>query len=407
MKKQLILMLAMLSSFGMHAQVILDDWKSTPTLIDYIPSNNYDTAIAGEGIVGGHRGIQLFANPEGSTNINISPYSDIGYFSLGGTTDYHLNRMILTYDGDKDSSPSTLDATNGLGGIDMTGAGTFSTAITGTDPIGSGSYVLKFRVYSSPTQYSEARYKIASQIINNPVWVSLPASVFTTGKGADAAADFSAVTAVQMILDINSRASGWNIVFQGGITVPSAIQAKIPSAMQWLSFSSTLQNGKSILDWQVVENENAATYTIERSSNGKHFSEIGSLDSKYITDQPIDYQFIDTVPLNNFNYYRIKLTEKSGVSSYSQTGFVNNNTTHPKHYVIYPSPATDMLTIEQKAAVDTAFYTETGLLLNMQGKIMMQFPMNTPKVQINLQSLASDTYILKLADGSSSMIQKI
>jgi hypothetical protein len=77
-------------------------------------------------------------------------------------------------------------------------------------------------------------------------------------------------------------------------------------------------NGNSVLlNWQDKDQANAVSYSIERSVDGIHFNEIGTVTN---TENGIivpSFSFEDHYPVSGNNFYRIKSTAKNGRLSYS------------------------------------------------------------------------------------------
>jgi hypothetical protein len=55
-------------------------------------------------------------------------------------------------------------------------------------------------------------------------------------------------------------------------------------------------------------------FTLERSSDGMHYSVIGTVPGKGDNNQPADYSFTDQSPGQGNNYYRLTQTDRDGQS---------------------------------------------------------------------------------------------
>ena len=77
---------------------------------------------------------------------------------------------------------------------------------------------------------------------------------------------------------------------------------------------------RAILEWTSGIEGSLALYKVERSDNGRSFISIDNVDPR---GSNMEYQYIDTNPLDNGNqhifYYRIKMVFADGSFTYSET----------------------------------------------------------------------------------------
>jgi hypothetical protein len=87
-----------------------------------------------------------------------------------------------------------------------------------------------------------------------------------------------------------------------------------------IDFTAQNDNNKIIaLKWQTASEINVSHYTIERSSNGQDFENIGELKSNNLANIQINYSFNDNFPLKEVNYYRLVMIDIDGTIKYSKT----------------------------------------------------------------------------------------
>lgn len=82
-----------------------------------------------------------------------------------------------------------------------------------------------------------------------------------------------------------------------------------------INFNGNLTNNRILLQWQVMENDAADQFEIEKSSDGKNFSLAALV---FGTDKPEtdNYWFYEKARQKKF-YYRIKMITKSKKAEYS------------------------------------------------------------------------------------------
>lgn len=81
-----------------------------------------------------------------------------------------------------------------------------------------------------------------------------------------------------------------------------------------LSFSATKTNQSVLLNWHAIEETNFDHFEIERSADGAIFQKIGRVGLCRCLGY---YQFLDLVPINGQNFYRLKMIDQDAKFSYS------------------------------------------------------------------------------------------
>jgi len=74
-----------------------------------------------------------------------------------------------------------------------------------------------------------------------------------------------------------------------------------------------------MLNWSTSEEINADIFSIEKSQNGVHFSQIAQVKSQGSNDKGFEYTFIDLYPESGTSHYRLKVINKDGTFSYLET----------------------------------------------------------------------------------------
>ena len=71
------------------------------------------------------------------------------------------------------------------------------------------------------------------------------------------------------------------------------------------------------LNWSISSGSDPRMFEVERSINGETFSGIGNVSSPNSSVK--HYSFTDQSPIRGMAYYRLKITDRSGISTYSET----------------------------------------------------------------------------------------
>ena len=157
------------------------------------------------------------------------------------------------------------------------------------------------------------------------------------------------------------------------------------------SFTGSYTNKTSLLKWNVGEEINITKYAVERSTDGRSFSEIGSVNAT----GSYNYSYTDATAKNAINFYRLRVVGPNELK-YTVVVKVLSDVFGGKVNV-YPSPAINKLNAE--------FTSENKTMANVQmtdagGRIVLQKNMPVEQGYNNLNfdvnTLNKGMYILKI-----------
>jgi len=83
------------------------------------------------------------------------------------------------------------------------------------------------------------------------------------------------------------------------------------------NFSAKKNNNSIAINWTADDESGMSNYEVQRSSDGRSFSTIQSIQSKNSVNQT-SYSATDNKPLNGIGYYRLKMVEIDGSATYSR-----------------------------------------------------------------------------------------
>jgi hypothetical protein len=92
-----------------------------------------------------------------------------------------------------------------------------------------------------------------------------------------------------------------------------------PLNTQLLFFNGKLQNNHAQLSWTTSKEEEAFRFGIERSSDGIHFTRIGTVNGYNGRAENNHYSYIDSSALTGMAYYRIAMIDQANKTKYSRT----------------------------------------------------------------------------------------
>lgn len=175
-----------------------------------------------------------------------------------------------------------------------------------------------------------------------------------------------------------------------------------PLSVQLTSFEAQSNAGNNTLKWQTVNESEMAYYAIERSENGRDFSEAGRVIS-HNSNAAAEYSFLDNnIRASNY-YYRLKMVNNDGSFTYSKTVLVRFSS--DAGMKVFPTVFTSSLTIILSSLKDE---TIPLMVMDLSGKTVYQrsykakrgdnaFSMELPA------SLARGQYFVVTENGSKSI----
>lgn len=198
--------------------------------------------------------------------------------------------------------------------------------------------------------------------------------------------------------DLSTISNPGNDVFY---TIPDVVLT-----LNFLSTTAKLQNNMAIIEWSVMQDVEALSFSIERSYNSTTYTTVGSVPAQNKKDIA-SYSFSDKMPQAGKNYYRIKAILRNGTAKYSSISAVENN---KGTFFVYPNPAEGREFSISTGGMATGSYQLT--VRNTSGQqvftipIVHAAPVATHKVALP-QHLPAGTYYVQLQAGKSSYNQTV
>jgi 1,4-alpha-glucan branching enzyme len=166
-------------------------------------------------------------------------------------------------------------------------------------------------------------------------------------------------------------------------------------AVTWLSFTAQKNGAHSVLlNWSTQNETNNDHFEIERSHDGISFTKIGNVNAASGNGQ-LHYSFTDNIPLNGYNYYRIKQVDKEGNYQYSSIQRINLSDLI-KHWSLYPNPAKNATALY---ALNN--YTKAAISISdLNGRIVYKTVINNvnanQQIPVSTQTLGKGVYVIKI-----------
>jgi hypothetical protein len=183
-------------------------------------------------------------------------------------------------------------------------------------------------------------------------------------------------------------------------TVTSITTQVLPLA--WGSFTAQKIGNNAFLKWSTLQELNTLKFIIERSKDGIHFNQIGTLNASGNTTGVTFYNSSDGAPLSGNDYYRIIEIDRDGKSFYSEVQLLSFDFP-PSTLMISPNPAKDHLNISIAGNKQTLQLS----LLNSVGQILSTAIMKDEYNSMPIHAIPSGVYYLKISGGDLSTVEKV
>jgi Zn-dependent metalloprotease len=176
-----------------------------------------------------------------------------------------------------------------------------------------------------------------------------------------------------------------------------------PLPLQLLGFTARQSGTSALLQWQTTAEINTSHFEIQRSTDGRQFTTMATVQAAGNSNTQKNYQLNDVAPVNGKNYYRLKMVDLDGKNSYSPVRMINFNS-GGMVINIYPNPAKDILNIETNFAHQQLQISITDIT----GRTMMQWQKQSDTLlQLPIGALANGTYVVQISNGKELITQKL
>lgn len=343
---------------------------------DNAGNGNYDNEVAGVGSESAGSSTSFSPSVSGGLGISVTAGLDAGDYVLAGHavlsnsvnfTD--VGGMTGTYNGRWDriwyvDVTNTLTAMTGNLVFDMSDGGVGTVAVAT-----ASNYVLLYRAGQSGswTQTATATSVSGDRVLFNGVSLST----------------------------------------DGYYTIGSLNIAASPLPVELYTFKASQKDAKIVLDWSTLSEKNSKSFTVQRSGDGLHFTDLGTVDAKGDSQTQQFYTFTDNAPPQGIVYYRLQQNDRDG--SFRLSALVSVYPDRVGTVRFYPNPVDGTLhlmneqgwkvpvTVEICDAAGRVLISENFVAESGQKEILM----DTQKI------LSAGNYILRVTAAGQSSTQQL
>ncbi len=154
------------------------------------------------------------------------------------------------------------------------------------------------------------------------------------------------------------------------------------------------------LEWVTTSEMNSDYFVVERSKDGLIWEALGVKNAAGNSLRTIHYALIDFQPFKTLSYYRLKQINLDGSFRYSS--ILTLHFDRPIELLIYPVPATTLVTIEWNKIAKPELEVTTVI----GQRITIPFYREGTKIILNTSTLEDGIYYIHLRNGVKEMIGK-
>ncbi len=239
--------------------------------------------------------------------------------------------------------------------------------------------------------------KIQAQ--DNPLLTSLTGLDNVSGItnltiGSNAALSMCHVASVCSFLDAGGSAAIW--ANTGDCETKAKVQAACAALPIILTnFDASQEKGQVYLDWVTASEYNNKGFNIQRSSDGRSWTDIAFVEGAGETSSAIRYTYLDENARTGLNYYRLEQIDYDGQVGYSD--MVTVHLAEKRGFSVYPNPAKNKIYFNPD---------DTGVvrLVNHYGRIVLEAKNVN---QLDVSNLPNGIYELVVSTGSVVFAENI
>jgi len=199
-------------------------------------------------------------------------------------------------------------------------------------------------------------------------------------------------------IDANTASQGnrFRLVLRSNSTLP----------VSYINLTAQQKNNAVQLNWTVGGEINMDSYTVEKSTDGKNFRDIGTVAATGNNNAEVRYALVDNEPVNGTSYYRVRSKDKSGIIKYSLTVKLQSGKLFTVH--TYPNPVKNDLNLVFTNDGNNVYSLR---IINMQGVVMQQVngvkPVNG-LIRLDVAKLSAGVYTVEIVNAKGEkIIEKI
>ncbi|MEL6537105.1 MAG: T9SS type A sorting domain-containing protein [Bacteroidota bacterium] len=173
--------------------------------------------------------------------------------------------------------------------------------------------------------------------------------------------------------------------------------------IELLSFTTQAENSQVTVAWSTLSETNNHYFTVERSADGKPYTEVGQISGAGNSQSILEYSWVDHQPLPGKAYYRLRQTDYDGNFEVFAPSLVESLTT--VSWSAYPNPAHSQVSLIWPSQVDAQVS-----VLTVSGQVMYQESHSGSDYSaslIDVNTWSPGVYFMQMTVGGKPHTQKL
>jgi hypothetical protein len=235
------------------------------------------------------------------------------------------------------------------------------------------------------------------------------ASTVNAGStNGDVCVDYAGVDIDSIRITYTSKDASGTITQDLGITNLEWCTST-PLPVTWLNIEAKHLDGFARVSWSTASEINNDFFSIESSSNGIDFTEIGKLPGSGTTSNVSTYVFDDYSPIQGVKYFRIKQTDFDGQFDYSPITVLAQIKV-ANGFTLSPNPVRSNMTVTFDKQLPKGVYQIR--LVDLNGKILYQAEadksgVNRKAIVISTDDMPTGIYFMHLIGSTTKHVQRV
>jgi hypothetical protein len=184
-----------------------------------------------------------------------------------------------------------------------------------------------------------------------------------------------------------------------------ATYSESPLPIELTFFNAFLEGHEVHLEWSTASEVNSWYYSVEHSTNGRDFNEVGAVDAAGFSNTTQNYGYIHRPLTGGAHYYRLKMVDQDGTYKYSPLQVVQMNSMS----AVVPFRAWSdggQVWIEDLVAAESGRFQ----ILDMQGRILSGFDVAQgmdSRISFQMPAVPGGIYLLRWQPASGTPGQTV
>ena len=255
------------------------------------------------------------------------------------------------------------------------------------NPYTSGTFTLQVRVATSASG-GIIRVKDANGAVLATIQVPVSGG-FQTWITTDPV-NVQLTAGTQTIRLESASASPWNINW-----LQFGLQGQGPLPVKFVYFNAHCKNGAVSIQWKTAQEQNSSRFSIQRSTDGTSWTEVGSLTAAGQSTQERSYLFVDKAPSSSAGMYRVVEYDYTGDKTIST--IVRSNCSGRTEMSLYPNPSSGNsalnISLERSANITVQVVDAKGSMVQ-QKQVLLPAGSNT--LPLNMTGYPDGVYTINV-----------